>query len=130
LHAEPNPLFHRDIRWPNVMRYARHSDQWFLIDFDDASIAPTRAAMHLDPETHSPRVFVDGHLGEVDIWGVGKLIAVSADEALGISADLKELGERLVNDELPTAAEAIILIHRLAIHCLFLSALTDWTYSL
>jgi hypothetical protein len=92
------------------MRSAKDSETWFLIDFEDASTIPTRAAQHMDRKTHSPRVFFDGHLGEVDIWGVGKLITASADEALGVSAGMKALGERLVSDDPPTAAEAITLV--------------------
>ena len=94
------------------MRSATDPEGWFLIDFEDASTIPTRAAHHLDRETHSPRVFVDGHLGEVDMWGVGKLIMA---EALRVSAAMIALGERLLSDEPPTAAEAIVLVRRFAI---------------
>jgi hypothetical protein len=107
------------------MRSATDPEGWFLIDFEDASTITTSAARHMDRETHSPRVFVDGHLGEVDIWGVGKLITASADEALGVSAAMIALGERLASEEPPTAAEAIVLVQRFAILCLFLSALID-----
>ena len=110
------------------MRSAANSDQWFLIDFDDASTVPTRAAKSMDPHTHSPRVFIDGHLGEVDIWGVGKLIMISAAEALGVSADWVTLGKRLMDHEPATPTEAISLIHRLTICCLFLYAVTDLIY--
>jgi hypothetical protein len=94
------------------VRSANDPDLWFLIDFDDASTVPTRAAMHLNRETHSPRVLQDGHGGEVDIWGVGKLIMVSAHEALGISADMVALGSRLLQDNHLTAREVIVLIER------------------
>jgi hypothetical protein len=97
------------------MRYANHAEQWFLIDFDDASTVPTRAAKNMSRETHSPRVFIDEHCGEVDIWGVGKMIMESA--YLGVSADMKALGKRLVSDEPPTAVEAITLLCRSAIRC-------------
>ena len=92
------------------MRSARNPEQWFLIDFDNASTVPTRAVTHMNRRTHSPRVFMDGHLGEVDIWGVGKLIIESADEVLGVSAGMKELGEKLLSDEQLTAVEVIILV--------------------
>ena len=96
------------------MRSARNPEQWFLIDFDDASTVPMHAVTHMNRGTHSPHVFKDGHLGEVDIWGVGKLIIQSADEVLGVSAGMKELGEKLLSDEQLTAAEVIILINRFA----------------
>jgi hypothetical protein len=72
MHAEP-ALFHRDIRWPNVLWNSRNQT-WFLMDFDDASMAPTRAAPHLSHDIHHPGMFQDGHGAEVDIWAVGRLI--------------------------------------------------------
>jgi hypothetical protein len=104
------------------MRSANRPEQWFLIDFDDASTVPTRAVTHMNPETHSPRLFIDGHSGEVDIWGIGQLITASAEEALGVSSAMKGLGEKLLSDEPPTAEEAIALVHRFAISCLLPSA--------
>ena len=89
-------LFHRDIRWANVLfsppRRTASSD-WFLIDFDDASTAPTRAAMHLDASSHHPNVLSDGHGAEVDIWAVGKLIL---DSGLTLSDKLTSLGHDMV----------------------------------
>ena len=64
MHADP-ALFHRDIRWPNVLRSTQNRS-WFLIDFDDASMAPTFAATHLSRDNHHPGVFQDGHGAEVD----------------------------------------------------------------
>jgi hypothetical protein len=61
LHRHP-PLFHRDIRWANVIQSAEDRSSWFIIDWEDAAAGPiTVAAEHLDPNTHSPRVFVDNH---------------------------------------------------------------------
>ena len=76
MHADP-AIFHRDIHWPNVLWNPQHQN-YFLIDFDDASMAPTHAAMHLGHDNHHPDVFLDGHGAEVDIWGVGKLILDAA----------------------------------------------------
>ena len=73
LHQEP-PVFHRDLRWPNVVRHL-DGHQWFVIDWEDASAAPTQAQSHFDHKNHSPKVFSDGHGAEVDIWGVGTLIS-------------------------------------------------------
>ena len=50
------------------------SDEWYLIDFADASLVPTTAATHLSPEGHSPRIQHDGHGAEVDIWGVANFM--------------------------------------------------------
>ncbi|KIL57063.1 hypothetical protein M378DRAFT_28119 [Amanita muscaria Koide BX008] len=72
-HADP-PVFHRDIRWPNIMQSYEDSSKWFLIDWDDASFAPTKGAPHLSQSEHSPNVYKDNHGADVDIWAVGRLI--------------------------------------------------------
>ena len=68
MHAEP-PVYHRDVRRENIIKRT-DSDDWFLIDFADASTAPTEAAHHLNWENHSPRIQQNGHGAEVDIWGI------------------------------------------------------------
>ena len=69
MHAGPDPVFHRDIRQPNILKYIG-SSHWFLIDWSDASKAPTLAAKHLSAASHSPAIRLDNHGAEVDIWGV------------------------------------------------------------
>jgi hypothetical protein len=59
------------------MRSITDQKKWFLMDWEDAAIAPTKAAPELRPEIHAPQVFQDGHGAEVDIWGVGKLISTA-----------------------------------------------------
>jgi hypothetical protein len=86
MHTPPSPLFHRDIRWPNIIRNAQDAEKWFLIDWDDASQVPTHAATHLNHKSHSPNVFVDNHGKEVDLWGVGKLVVDSSRFVPGIEA--------------------------------------------
>jgi hypothetical protein len=105
LHQEP-PLFHRDIRWPNIVRRADDPSLWFLIDWEDASGSNTLAANHLSPENHSPCVFTDNHGGEVDIWGVGMLITESAKGAFNIPSKLVTLGKWMQDDQ-PTAVDAL-----------------------
>jgi hypothetical protein len=58
MHADPDPVFHRDIRWPNIIRMVHEPRKWFLIDWEDASMLPTHAAKHLKKKEHSPRVFL------------------------------------------------------------------------
>ena len=72
MHAAP-PIYHRDIRKENIIKKIG-SDDWYLIDFADASLVPTTAATHLSPEGHSPRIQHDGHGAEVDIWGVANFM--------------------------------------------------------
>ena len=67
----PGPVYHRDIRAPNIIRRS-NGQRWFLIDWSNASTAPTRAVEHFTESGHSPRVRQDNHGPEVDIWGIGK----------------------------------------------------------
>jgi hypothetical protein len=46
MHSGPNPVYHRDIREPNIIKRF-DGPGWFLIDWSDASTAPTRAVTHL-----------------------------------------------------------------------------------
>jgi len=105
LHSNPDPIFHRDIRWPNVMQQVADHTKWFLIDWEDASAAPTRAAPKLKSYTHAPQVFKDGHGAEVDIWGVGKLIMMNPIS--GLPPSLLDLGSRMINGKIVTAAQGL-----------------------
>jgi hypothetical protein len=74
MHANPKLLFHHDIHWLNIIWDTSLCTKWFLIDWDDASTTPTQLAMHLDWNSHPPKVFKNNHGTEVDIWGARKLI--------------------------------------------------------
>ena len=87
MYAYPNPMFHWDIRWPNIAQQTDILEKWFLIDWDDAALAPTRMNLDLSPGYHAPAVFKDGHGAEVDLWAVGKLIE-EADGFVGPSESL------------------------------------------
>ena len=101
------PLFHRDIRWPNIIRDVVDRTKWFLVEWDDASTTPTRAAPHLDPDYHSPAVFSDNHESEVDLWGAGKFILDACAFVCGVSAEMIAIGERLVGGQIKMASEAL-----------------------
>ena len=103
-HAEP-PLFHRDIRWPNVLRGIVNGNRWFLIDWEDASTVPTKAAPNLRSGTHAPQVFKDGHGAEVDIWAVGKLIRTT--QIFELPEDLLSLGRRMVEGSVSSAEQGL-----------------------
>jgi len=105
LHHAEHPVFHRDIRWPNVVRYLDNPKKWFMIDWEDAATAPTKAQSHFDSSTHSPRIFVDGHGAEVDIWGVGELILQCG--ALDMTSELRDLGKWMQDLTAPSAREAL-----------------------
>lgn len=104
LHSPP-AIFHRDIRWPNIIRRLDDPSCWFLIDWEDAEEFPTKGvnAVSFDRKNHSPRVFADGHGPEVDMWGVGELILTC--QALGISSELKSIGSLLQSDDADMSAE-------------------------
>lgn len=95
MHGSPNPIFHRDIRWDNIVRRADDESKWFIIDWDDATGTPTSAATHLSPTHHAPSVFHDGHAGEVDVWAVGQLIREASRFFLSFPPTLLKLGEAM-----------------------------------
>ena len=95
--------------------------RWFLIDWSDASMTPTYAAMHLKTAEHSPRVYQDNHGAEVDIWGVGKYMEDLASRVscqIAKPAKVQEMARRWTRD-ITTSAEAalneinVCICHRL-----------------
>ncbi|PVF95529.1 hypothetical protein CPB86DRAFT_817168, partial [Serendipita vermifera] len=109
MHSDPNPVYHRDIREPNIIK--RADDQgWFLIDWSDASTAPTRAAMHLNESEHSDRVFQDNHGAEVDIWGIAKYMENLASRVkcqIAKPDDVEQMARRWMADITTSAASAL-----------------------
>lgn len=87
--------------------------QWFLIDWEDAAIVPTKAAFHFRRETHAPSVFQDGHGPEVDIWSVGMLI-VRAEVTL--PTPLLDLGRRMVGGFIKSAVQGLLELESVVIH--------------
>ncbi|KAF8329796.1 uncharacterized protein EI90DRAFT_3155212 [Cantharellus anzutake] len=104
LHTEPQ-VFHRDIRWPNVIQDITDRKRWFLIDWEDAAMLPTKAAPNLHPQTHAPQVFEDDHGAEVDIWGVGELIATAG---IDLDENIESLGQRMVEGSISSAEQALV----------------------
>lgn len=92
MHAGPSPVYHRDIRKPNIIKRP-DGDGWFLIDWSDASLGPTTGVTHMSREEHSPKVREDNHGGEVDVWGVGYYLKTMAYKALDRAA-VKEMGKK------------------------------------
>ncbi len=119
-HGDASPLFHRDIRWPNIIRNAHNPTKWFLIniDWEDAAWAPTQAVTYtqLDPISHCPTVFEDGHAGEVDIWAVGRLSMDMSSLIVGVSTDLENFAKRMVQCKM-SAVDALAEIQNLKSEC-------------
>jgi hypothetical protein len=87
------------------MRQSADPTEWFLIDWEDAAVAPTKAAPNLRSETHAPQVFEDGHGAEVDIWGVGNLVMTA--QIYGLPQSLLDFGERMVEGDIVTAEQGL-----------------------
>jgi hypothetical protein len=117
LHQTPS-LFHRDIRWPNVVRRLDDPHEWFLIDWEDAAAPPTTAQPHFSKINHSPHIFIDGHGAEVDMWGVGELIIRSG--AVDISSELRDLGKWMQGSAAPSAQDALHKIKAYQSSCMSL----------
>ncbi|KXS10369.1 hypothetical protein M427DRAFT_482572 [Gonapodya prolifera JEL478] len=118
MHEGHPPIYHRDIRWPNVIcrrKRLSSSSSWYLIDWDEAAWQPTVAAQHLNRLCHAPEVFLDGHGAEVDIWGVGQLIFECGQRGVRLSDDIQHLGLRMKGsvESRPTASEALEMLLRL-----------------
>ncbi|PFH47795.1 hypothetical protein AMATHDRAFT_50016 [Amanita thiersii Skay4041] len=95
----------RDICWSNIMQSYGDATNWFIIDWEDASRIPTKAAPYLSHETHAPQVFTNNHGPEVDIWAVGRLITQAGISDL--PGDLCAIGERMINGSILSATQAI-----------------------
>jgi len=84
-------IIHRDIRWPNIMRYLPGDSKmdWFLIDFTDAYIPdyPDPRKLGGKKGNHSPHVnsFPCSH--QVDMWGLGHAL----QELVPIHLDVDQL---------------------------------------
>ncbi|RUS15861.1 hypothetical protein BC937DRAFT_91879 [Endogone sp. FLAS-F59071] len=116
MHKGAKPIYHRDIRWPNVIRQPgdMKPSRWFLIDWDDATSLPTKAAKHLDQSNHAPEVFQNNHGGEVDIWSVEQLMRET--HILALSKDIKAAGRWMQRRKYrPTAEDALKTINDLLV---------------
>lgn len=110
LHDDNDPIYHRDIRWDNIIRRYDDPSKWFLIDWDDATEYPSSPADHLTKEEHAPEVFISNHRGEVDIWSVGKLIKNASIWITNLSEKITEFGDLLLSKESknrPSAKKAL-----------------------
>ncbi|PVF99943.1 hypothetical protein CPB86DRAFT_796109 [Serendipita vermifera] len=105
MHSGPNPVYHRDIWESNIINKV-HGQGWFLIDWSDASTAPTRAVTHLKESTHSDRVFQDNHGAEVDIWGIAKYMEILACR-VAKPDDVEQMARRWMEDITTSAASAL-----------------------
>ena len=110
LVAHQIPLYHRDIRWENIIRRIEDESKWFLIDWEDAAMPPTSAAAQpfFTKETHSPAIFHDEHGPEVDIWAIGYLIRTS--KALWRSVEMIRVGERICEESRELSAQEVLVL--------------------
>ena len=108
MHTHP-PVYHRDIRWPNIIKRF-DGEGWFLIDWSDASKAPTRGVEHLKESEHSPQIRQDNHGPEVDIWGIGRYMQELASRlGSGIAEHdaVHQMAHRWMQDLTTTATSAL-----------------------
>ncbi|KAI6145599.1 hypothetical protein BKA82DRAFT_995780 [Pisolithus tinctorius] len=103
------PLYHRDIRWSNVIRTIDDRSKWILIGWDDAAVPPTQAlSFAREREHHSPAIFRDGHGEEVDIWAVGRLIRTCT--AADVSVQMRRLGALICEESAKLHAKDVIAL--------------------
>ncbi|RHZ83623.1 hypothetical protein Glove_89g98 [Diversispora epigaea] len=109
MHGD-DPIFHQDIRWQNIIRLPgelSEPSKWILIDWDEADRPPTQPATHLAKENHAPEVFQANHLGEVDIWSVGKLITEASEWFIDLLPSIIEFGNEMQSSNRPNARDAL-----------------------
>lgn len=93
-----------DLRWDNVMKNIE-SDEWFIIDFEDAIGAPQIYPHNLSGLNHAPEMSRGVHGVKVDVWSIGHLISTSG---LNVSVPLRNLQNRCLEqdpDQRPSAAD-------------------------
>lgn len=101
------PVYHRDIRQPNILKHV-NSEDWYIIDFSDATEEPTHAATHLTAECHSPKLFSDGHGAEVDVWGVGHYLSEILKKCcIREESRIQEIADKWKEDTTITAKMAL-----------------------
>jgi len=100
------PIFHRDIRWPNIIQNIEDPSNWILIDWEDAAAPPTKSEPHFHLSEHSPRIREDNHGAEVDIWSVGHLINSSA--AADLSGEFRALGKYICEEAHNLSARQVL----------------------
>ena len=108
MHSDP-PVYHRDIRQPNIMKRI-DGKGWFLIDFSDASMTPTTGVSHLTEHEHSTFIRQDGHGPEVDIWGIGNYLDKMASfKTCGMAKpkSVSQMAHRWMDDITMTATTAL-----------------------
>ncbi|KDQ06280.1 hypothetical protein BOTBODRAFT_181740 [Botryobasidium botryosum FD-172 SS1] len=110
MHAEPDPIFHRDVRWSNVIQQAGDPLKWLLIDWDDAACPPTVAAHDMNRVNHAPSTFENNHGAEVDIWGVGQMITEATKFFPQLSSGLIALGKKFKAQKGLLARDALTLM--------------------
>lgn len=108
MHSLPTPVYHRDIRPTNILK-SLDGRGWFLIDFTDATTAPTTAVMHMKEHEHSPNVRQDNHGAEVDMWGVAYYLGqLSLHSRVEDPDAISEMAQRWQKDEGLTAETALV----------------------
>jgi hypothetical protein len=91
------------------MQSREDPSKWFLIDWEDASFAPTKAAPHLSLTDHSPKVYEDNHGADVDIWAVGRLLCTARRR----TPALVDLGQRMRDGHVLSAEQGLREIYDL-----------------
>jgi hypothetical protein len=102
-------VYHRDVRPPNIIKRLDGSGR-FLIDWADATTTPTRGVTHLNELEHSPRVLVDNHGAEVDIWGIAQYMETLASRVTCRVAKpeaVKEMAKKWMEEITTSAANAL-----------------------
>ena len=107
----PKPIMHRDVRWPNIIRYYDEYQRFILIDFDYATFSPaTEPLKEFSKSDHAPEMLTRRHNFKVDIWGVGHLVA--SCNISGIPSDLSSFSADLCKSDPKKRPNASVALDR------------------
>ena len=108
------PLFHRDIRWANIVQSREDSSKWILIDWEDSAAPPTTGDSRFNLIDHPPRIHEDNHGPEVDIWAIGHLILTY--RGVDLSPEFRVLGRQICKEaHVLKAADVLALVKLLLV---------------
>ena len=111
-------LVHNDVRWDNVV--LQTNGNFLLVDYDLMSVCDaTRkvpGVFGLNPDSHAPNIKRD-HGPEVDIWGLGYLMATTIVSPQAFQAVIRSFGSEIMEESQRAPNKCGDLLQRIMRFC-------------
>ena len=111
-------LVHNDVRWDNVV--LQTNGNFLLVDYDLMSVCDaTRkvpGVFGLNPDSHAPNIKRD-HGPEVDIWGLGYLMATTIVSPQAFQAVIRSFGSEIMEESQRAPKKCGDLLQRIMRFC-------------